>query len=85
MVSFSGCDKDKIKMKVIKDCTGTYLQKNGVDYKVCNDALLVEYSTGTELKVSYDVLELCFGLQEPITCTLAHVYQDNIEVTDIFD
>ena len=38
------CEKSKIKMTVIKDCTGTYLRKNSQDFYVCNDDILESYS-----------------------------------------
>ena len=72
-------------MEVIKDCTGVYLRaRNGQDFKVCNDELLENISAGTKIRVSYDNLTECFGLIEPVTCTLTHVYEGTIEITEIF-
>lgn len=79
------CDKSKVKMEVVKDCTGVYLRdKSGRDYKVCNEELLSSYSTGTKIRVSYDNLNECFGLIEDPSCSDEHLFEGNIEVTNIY-
>lgn len=79
------CDKSKVRMEVVKDCTGTYLRaKSGLDYKVCNYTLLDSYADGTKIKVSYDNLSECFGLLEPSSCETAHVSEGVIEITKIY-
>ena len=80
----SSCDKSKVRMTIIKDCTGTYLRNNSRDYYVCNDDLLEGYSAGDKVKVSYDELEECFGVLEPITCEMLHLYDAKIELTELF-
>ncbi|MFT6503924.1 MAG: hypothetical protein ACJASQ_004062 [Crocinitomicaceae bacterium] len=83
-ISF-GCDKEKERMEVIKDCTGVYLRaKNGQDFKVCNDELLDNVNGGTKIKVTYDNLDECFGILEPPTCSETHTFEGKIEITEIF-
>ncbi len=83
-ISF-GCDKEKERMEVIKDCTGVYLRtKNGQDYKVCNDELLENVNGGKKIKVTYDKLDECFGILEPTTCSETHTFEGKIEITEIF-
>lgn len=77
------CNKDIVKMKIIKDCTGIYLEKNNVQHKVCNEAILDGHSAGDKVKVSYDVLEQCFGLQDPPACSESHSYTDLIDIIKI--
>lgn len=80
----SACNKDIEKMEVIKDCTGVYLRDSqGQDRKVCNDEMLEGYATGSKIKVSYDKLEQCFGILEPVTCEMAHSYVGVLEITEI--
>ncbi len=80
----TGCNKDIFRMEVIKDCTGVYLRdENGQDRYVCNEEMLEGYTTGTKLKISYDKLEQCFGLLEPVTCETVHTHVGVIEVTEI--
>ena len=83
-ISF-GCDKEKERMEVIKDCTGVYLRaKNGQDFKVCNDELLDNVYGGTKIKVTYDNLDECFGILEPPTCSETHTFEGKIEITEVF-
>ena len=80
----TSCNKDKVEVEVIKDCTGVYLRANGSDSKVCNEYLLDSYASGTKLKVNYDVLEQCYGLQEEPSCSDVHVFSQLVEITEIF-
>lgn len=83
-ISF-GCDKEKQRMEVIKDCTGVYLRSNnGQDFKVCNDELLENINGGTKIKVTFDNLDECFGILEPPACTETHTFEGKIEITEIF-
>lgn len=83
LTTLSSCDKSKVKMTVVKDCTGVYLRDNSRDYFVCNDEILENYSAGDKIKVTYDNLEECFGILEPVSCEMAHIYDGKIEVTEI--
>ena len=83
LTTLMSCDKSKVKMTVVKDCTGVYLRDNSRDYLVCNDEILENYSAGDKIKVSYDDLEECFGILEPVVCEMAHIYDGKIEVTEI--
>lgn len=86
MIALSSCNKEYPKMEVIKDCTGSYLRtKAGLDYYVCNFAILDSYATGTKIRVKYDVLNTCFGLIENPTCQMAHTFEDVIDVLEIKD
>ncbi len=80
-----GCDKEKERMEVIKDCTGVYLRaKNGQDFKVCNDELLDNVNGGTKIKVTYDNLDECFGILEPPICSETNTFEGKIEITEVF-
>ena len=70
-------------MEIVKDCTGTYLQKDNVDYLVCNSSILDEYAAGDKIKVEYDLLTECFGLIEGPVCLLYHPFESRIEITKI--
>ena len=83
LTTLMSCDKTKVKMTVVKDCTGVYLRDNSRDYFVCNDEILDSYSAGDKIKVTYDDLEECFGILEPVTCEMAHIYDGKIEITEI--
>ncbi len=80
----SACDKTKVKMEVIKDCTGVYLRSNGVDHMVCNKDMLTDFESGTKIKVSFEKVGECYGLQDEVVCMMYHEYQDKIEVTKVY-
>jgi len=81
----AGCNKEKQRMEVVKDCTGVYLRhRNGQDFKVCNDEILDNISAGTKIRVTFDNMEECFGLIEPITCGETHAFEGVLEITEIF-
>ncbi len=82
LVSFS-CDKKTQKMEIVRDCSGTYLKKDGKDHYVCNESKLSSYATGDKVKVQYDVLTECFGLIDQPICLLYHEFEDKIEITKI--
>lgn len=80
------CNKDYPKMRVVRDCTGVYLQnEKGFDYYVCNASALSAIETGTVIKVKTDNVTQCYGLLEEVDCTLAHASAGKIEVLDIKD
>lgn len=80
----SACNKEEQKMEIVRDCTGVYLRSNsGKEYFVCNEALIESYNTGTKIKVEFDILENCFGLIEPPSCSETHVFEDKIEITKV--
>ena len=77
------CDKKTQKMEIVRDCTGTYLKKDGKDHYVCNESILSSYSAGDKIKVQYDILTECFGLIDSPVCLLFHEYEDKIEITKV--
>ena len=84
LIAATSCDKSKVRMTVVKDCTGVYLRNNSRDYYVCNAELLEGNSAGDKVKVSYDELEECFGVLEPVACEMLHLYNGKIEITELF-
>ena len=81
---FTSCNKEYERLQVVKDCTGSYLRtKSGLDFYVCNFAILDEYPTGKKIRVKYDVLNTCFGLIEEPTCQVSHSFEEVIDVLDI--
>ncbi len=83
--TLESCNKERVRMEVIKNCHGTFLRdRSGKDYKVCNDDKLSSYATGTKIKVTFDNLEECFGLIEEPTCPDEFTFEGKIEVTEIF-
>ena len=71
-------------MEVVKDCTGVYLRENGIDHLVCNKELLSDYESGEQVKITFENVNECYGLQDEVTCMMAHAYQDKIEIKKIY-
>jgi len=79
------CDKDRVRMEVIKNCHGTFLRnRSGKDFQVCNDELLNSYASGTKIRVTFDNLNECFGLIEDPNCPDDFAIEGKIEITEIF-
>lgn len=71
-------------MVVIRDCTGTYLRKDGKDYRVCNLERVEAYANGIEVRVSYKKLQECKGSgADQIVCMMVHDNEGWIEVIEI--
>lgn len=83
--ALQSCNKERVRMEVIKNCHGTFLRdKNGQDFKVCNDEILDNVGSGTKIRVTFDNLDECFGLIEEPTCPDEFPFEGKIEVTEIF-
>jgi hypothetical protein len=79
------CKKEnKVSMTVVRDCTGTYLQKDGKDYHVCNLEKVKNFDDGTKVTASYKRLKECKGSGiDQIVCLMYHQNEGWIEVIDI--
>lgn len=64
-------------LTVIRDCTGTYLRKDSVDYPVCNVRELEGFSDGTAVHVSYQMhqKDRWCQAQESVQCLMIHPFQ----------
>ncbi len=79
------CKKDMAKTaKIITDCTGTYLNWNGKDYKVYNLEKVSSFPNGSTVTVTFKKIPECKGLGNfPVTCYMNHEYDSWIEVETI--
>lgn len=66
------CKKEKnVNAKVVKDCTGIYLNIGGSDYVVCNAELILRKKDGDVVTVTYKPSKLeCTGSVP--TCKTKH-------------
>ena len=69
-------------MQVIRDCTGTYLRKDSLDFQVCNIEIVANFDNRTKLFVLYDELNECSTNTLPV-CLLYHKNDGWIHVTKI--
>lgn len=76
------CKKNDCKtVKLVKDCTGTYLNIDGKDYQVCNVEKTAKFEDGAEVKVKYRKLSECSGsANDMIVCMMNHANEGWIEI-----
>lgn len=80
----ASCARKRDFFNIVRDCTGTYLRKDNVDWKVCNPQKLNLFFTGQQVKVYYNPVENCDN-NNPVdsTCLLFHDFQGNIEIVSV--
>ena len=78
----AACSKPSEKeVTVVRDCTGTYLRDNNIDYHVCNFEDLAAYTDGAEIKAAYEPIDECQQLDTMIVCMMYHKNEGLIKVT----
>lgn len=85
VLSLFSCKKECFQNAiVVKDCTGTYLQMGGKDYKVCNFEKLTAYDNGTMINFTHKDLGSCGSSEkgEPV-CSISHPSAGWMEVEKI--
>jgi hypothetical protein len=63
---------EKVKMKVVIDCSGYYLQYNNEDYRVCNFDVLNDFKDGEWVIASMYQLKECIENSDKVFCKLYH-------------
>jgi len=84
---FFSCKKEMNEtVTVIKDCTGAYLRRNGIDYKVCNPEKLSSFQNEINVSASFKQLTACNGSTDHApTCYMIHQFNSWIEIKNIKD
>ncbi|HOZ85666.1 MAG TPA: hypothetical protein PK191_09260 [Niabella sp.] len=70
------------EMLVVKDCTGTYLKFNNLDYHICNKTLVEKYVSGDKVKASLQKLDSCSADKDKI-CYLYHQNEGWVKIISI--
>ncbi|MCH5598520.1 hypothetical protein [Niabella ginsengisoli] len=89
------CDYDKLpkkqtteipdiegEMTIVRDCTGTYLRHNNLDYQVCNKKLLKKFNIDEMVIVSIKKLKTCYEEIGEI-CLLEHENEGWVKVLSV--
>ena len=80
----SACKKRNKEVRVVRDCTGTYLRFNEKDYQVCNLEKVASYSNGANVTATFKKIEECNGsANDVIVCAMYHPNEGWIEVESI--
>lgn len=69
----SSCKKEQTESTVIRDCTGTYLRFDSIDWPVCNSDFISDVPTGESINVTYKKVGngKCADKGKPV-CMLFH-------------
>ena len=79
---FYSCKKEELlEAIVIRDCTGTYLRVDKLDYAVCNLSSLTSYEDGSAVRVSFTRLSECSP--NAIACMMLHPNEGYVKVTGV--
>jgi hypothetical protein len=71
------------KMKVVKDCSGTYLRYKNEDYQVANREVLAKYNDGDWIVASFYSLSEYHGNPDEVVCALYHENKGWVKAYDI--
>ncbi len=85
MLATAACNKISNKRTtLVRDCTGTYIKYDGLDYHVCNTEKTDAYTNGSTVKASFKKIKDCNGTaKNAITCAMLHDNNGWIEVVKI--
>jgi len=71
-------------MVFIKDCTGSYLRYDGLDYHICNTELTTSFSNGDTILAVYHKITACNGAaSKGIICMMYHKNEGWIQLDTI--
>lgn len=74
IVSLSSITAKSPKATLERDCTGTYIDVNGLDYRVCNSDKLKDVEAGALLEVDFKELEECTNPDNEYICMMAREF-----------
>lgn len=71
-------------MKIVRDCTGTYLRFNEKDYQVCNLGKVASFADGQNVKATFKKIKVCTDKSQPeAVCMMYHQNEGWVEVIKI--
>ncbi len=80
----TACTKEYKNAKVVRDCTGTYLQISSKDYHVCNIEKTNSYKDDETVKATFSSVGECKGsAANQAVCLMYHENEGWIEVKSI--
>lgn len=74
LFALPACNKIKNQTTtVVRDCTGTYIRYEGIDYRVCNLEKVAPFADGATVKTSFKKLKECNGSGDTaVVCAMLH-------------
>ena len=71
------------KVQIVKDCSGTYIRMNDLDYKVCNDKTLEDTENDAFINLSFIDINKCKLPDGIAICMLYHEHVGSAKVLEI--
>ena len=69
--------------KVVRDCTGTYLQIDKKDYLVCNSDILKNFKEGQTVSATFEKTDYCPEFEGQVLCMMFHKNEAKIRVNTV--
>lgn len=67
---------------IVKDCTGTYIRHNNIDFKICNESEIGSAYVDQRITINYKEVNDC---KNASTCPIYHPSAKNIKVKKILN
>ncbi len=71
------------KVQIVRDCSGAYIRMNELDYKVCNEKVLVDIENDAFLDLSFIDVNKCKLPKNVAVCMLYHEHVGSVQVLEI--
>jgi hypothetical protein len=68
----------EIVATVVRDCSGTYVRRNNVDFKVCNSVNLTRFENGQRIIAKYKEVYEC--ADTTTKCIWYHPYAQTVKI-----
>jgi hypothetical protein len=83
--SLVSCKKERnASAVVLRNCTGTYLQSESKNYRVCNIEKLSPYADGDKVTATFKKTKDCNGsAKDQIVCAMVFEFESWIDVEKI--
>ena len=75
--------KNPESAKVVRDCTGTYLQIDKKDYLVCNVDILKNFKEGETVSATFEKTDYCPEFEGQVVCMMYHQNEGKIRVKTV--
>lgn len=84
ILNFACVKNNLINAKLVRDCTGTYLEIGGKDYQVCNLEKVNSFTNGAQVEVAFHKISGCNGsAMDAVVCMMLHASEGWIEIEKI--
>lgn len=76
-------DKGSLSGIIVRDCTGTYIQSEGKDYRICNFKKIQDRKPGSKISVTYEKPESCPEFNGIAVCMMYHEHSGLIRILTV--